>query len=254
MSNNVGPDGEFSTYGNYAVRDNLVLSFPKTQIKIQRMSTNIFTYFRRNADGQITEKIITTSSDSLELEICPVLPMNLPARKTNDLMFLRFEKQVYVSRNSAIDIFAPFPIEIGVFVEANQKDAAFLDCFTCESLHSRFGLYGSPANGNLCMYAKVPVQKHRESFIYALTKISIKNKTNKGVLVGKVVFPVSEHNMYYVDKTTEAHIDDLEMIIEDELGKNIATVTCMEYTKEKQNWRIAPSIEKKIGKRSIFNG
>lgn len=237
---------KYSTYGKYSVENSLTLSYPLTEVKIEKTDSMNFSYYRKNSEGQITEKIISRPSGKLTLEICPVLPMNLPARKTNDLMFLRFEKQVYVSKNSTIDIFVPFPIEIGVFVVDEQdSSASILDCFTCKPIHSRFALYGSPDNGNLCMYAKVPVQKYTEPYVYALTKISIANNTEKGVLVGKIVFPVTEHNMYYVENTTDAHIDDLSMVIEREVGKDIATITHVEYKEAKQKWKLAPSIETK---------
>ncbi len=251
-NNNNGSTIRFSTYDTYSVKDCLDLFYPRNEIKIKHIDKNTFLYSKKDSEGQITEKIISRPSDTLEIEVSPILPMNLPARKTNELMFLRFERQVYVSKNSTIDVFVPFPIEIGIFVvDGSNAMVSFLDCFTCEPLHSRFGLYGSPDNGDLCMYAKVPVQKFSESFVYALTKISITNSTDKGVLVGKVVFPVTEHNMYYVDNTAEAHIDDLSMMIETELGKEIAIVKRVEYTRNKSNWKLAPSIETSEGKKEF---
>ncbi len=238
-------ESNFSAYGKYSIKKELTLSYPYTQVNVKKTDDKLFSYYRKNSEGETIEKILSKPSGSLDLEICPILPMNLPARKTNDLMFLRFEKQVYVSKDSTIDVFVPFPIEIGVFVkDESSKGSSLLDCFTCEPLHSRFALYGFPDNGNLCMYAKVPVQKQTEPFIYAMTRISISNKTDNGVLVGKVVFPVTNHNMYYIENTAEAHIDDISMTIEKVSHKNIATISHVEY-KPKENWRMAPSIEKK---------
>lgn len=234
---------KFSNYGTYSVDDTLSLSYPGTKIKFERINDDTFSYYRKDIEDSVVEKIVNRPTGNLVLEICPVLPMNLPARKTNDLMFLRFEKQVYVSKNSKVDIFVPFPIEIGVFVTNDDGNSSLLDCFTCEPIHSRFGLYGSPDNGNLCMYAKVPIQKHQESFVFAQTKISISNNTDHGVLVGKVVFPVSEHVMYYVENSTEAHIDDLFMEIVNEFDKDVARVSRIEY-RPKSNWKVAPTIEK----------
>lgn len=230
-----------SKYGRFDVEDSLELSYPETDIKFKREIDESFHYYRKNMEGSITEKIITRTSEKLQVEVCPILPINLPAKKTNDLMFLRFEKQIYVSKNSKVDIFVPFPIEIGVFVINDDGKSSLLDCFTCEPIHSRFGLYGTPENGHLCMYAKVPISKHRESFVFALTKISIVNNTDSGQLVGRIVFPVTEHNMYYVENSTEAHIDDLSMILENDLGKIVARVSKVNYT-PKPNWKIAPTI------------
>lgn len=239
--NNVSDN--FSKYGKFQVDNSLTLSYPGTDIKLERISTTSFSYCRNDDEEKTIEKIISRPTGTLDLEICPILPMNLPSRKTNDLMFLRFEKQIYISKNSKIDVFAPFPIEIGVFVkESSDKDSSFLDCFTCEPMHSRFGLYGTPDNGNLCMYAKIPLEKQIESFVYALTKISITNDTDNGMLVGKIVFPVTRHNMYYVENTTEAHTDDLSMKIKD-VGKIIAQTKRVEYIQSEQDWRVVPSVD-----------
>lgn len=235
-----------SKYGSFDVEDSLELSYPETDINFKRENDDSFQYYRKNIEGNITEKIIARPAGKLQVEICPILPMNLPAKKTNDLMFLRFEKQIYVSKNSKVDIFVPFPIEIGIFVINDDGKSSLLDCFTCEPIHSRFGLYGTPENGHLCMYAKVPISKHRESFVFALTKISIANNTDSGQLVGRVVFPVTEHNMYYVENSTEAHIDDLSMVLEKDLGKTIARVSKVNY-EPKSNWKLAPSMATKYG-------
>ncbi|MDX1596849.1 MAG: DUF432 domain-containing protein, partial [Nitrosopumilaceae archaeon] len=175
---------DLSRYGKFDVEDSLELSYPETDIKFRREKDGTFSYYRKNMEGNTTEKIVTRPKGDLRIEVCPVLPINLPAKKTNDLMFLRFEKQIYVSKKSKVDIFVPFPIEIGVFVINDDGKSSLLDCFTCEPIHSRFGLYGTPDNGHLCMYAKVPIRKHRESFIFALTKISITNDTDSGQLMG----------------------------------------------------------------------
>ena len=235
---------DLSKYGEFDVDGSLDLFYPETMLKFNREDDGTFSYYRKNMEGNTTEKIITSPTGKLRVEICPILPINLPAKKTNDLMFLRFEKQIYVSKNSKVEIFVPFPIEIGVFVVNGDEKSALLDCFTCEPIHSRFGLYGTPDHGHLCMYTKVPIRKHRESFIFALTKITIINNTNSGQLVGRIVFPVTEHNMYYVENSTEAHIDDLSMTIESDLGKIVARVSKVNYT-PKSNWKIAPSVATK---------
>ncbi len=231
---------DLSKYDRFDVEDSLELSYPETDIKFKREKDESFHYYRKNIEGNITEKIITRPTGKLQVEICPILPINLPAKKTNDLMFLRFDKQIYVSKNSKVDVFVPFPIEIGVFVINDDGKSSLLDCFTCEPIHSRFGLYGTPENGHLCMYAKVPISKIREPFVFALAKISIVNNTDSGQLVGRIVFPVTEHNMYYVENSTEAYVDDLSMILEMDLGKTIARVSKVKY-EQKSDWKIAPS-------------
>ena len=54
MSENV--ENNFSNYGVYDVDNTLDLVLPDTEIKIERVGENAFSYFRKNSDGEIIEK------------------------------------------------------------------------------------------------------------------------------------------------------------------------------------------------------
>ena len=206
----------FSNYGEYSVVEKLELKLPKTEIAIERKSENQFSYYRKNSQGEITNKIIPRTGKDLKIELAPILPLNLPAKKTNDLMFLRLAKPIYIEKNSNIDILIQFPIEIGVYItNTSDNSGDFFDCFTCEPMHSRFALYGTPEDGNLCMYSKVGVvdKSENDPYIYAFMKVSISNQLTKGVLIGKLVFPVTNHNIYYKNDDNIAHIDDIKAVI-----------------------------------------
>ena len=51
-------ESSFSNYGVYEVNENLDLSLPNTEIRIERVGKNAFSYFRKNSDGKIIEKMI----------------------------------------------------------------------------------------------------------------------------------------------------------------------------------------------------
>lgn len=233
----------FSSYGEYLVSDKTELKFPKTEILIEKKN-NYFSYYRKNSKDEITNKIITVTDNELKIEIAPILPLNLPAKKTNDLMFLRLTKPIYVEKNSNIDILIQFPIEIGVYVVNNSDNSKdFFDCFTCEPMHSRFALYGTPEIGNLCMYSKVNVVEKSENnpYIYAFMKVSISDQSTKGVLIGKLVFPVTNHNIYYKNDDNVAHIDDIKAVIKDGPRGNIIEIEHLSYSnKDKDSWKLAP--------------
>lgn len=234
----------FSNFGEYSIVEKLELKLPKTEITFERKSENQFSYYRKNSQGQITNKIIPRTGKDLKIELAPILPLNLPAKKTNDLMFLRLAKPIYVEKNSNIDILIQFPIEIGVYIintSDNSKD--FFDCFTCEPMHSRFALYGTPEAGNLCMYSKVGVveKSENEPYIYAFMKVSISNQLTKGVLIGKFVFPVTNHNIYYKNDDNVAHIDDIKAVIQTGLRSDVIEIEHMDYSnKSKEQWKLAP--------------
>ena len=237
--------GEFSNFGEYIIDENLELKYPKTEIKIEKISENQFSYYRKNSQNEITNKIIPRTGQELKIEIAPILPLNLPSKKTNDLMFLRLAKSIYVEKNSNIDILIQFPIEIGVYItNTSDNSKNFFDCFTCEPMHSRFALYGTPEIGNLCMYSKVGVldKSEHEPYIYALMKVSISNQLDKGVVIGKFVFPVTNHNIYYKNGDNVAHIDDIKAIVQKGYKDNVIEIEQIDYSKKnKDQLLIAPN-------------
>lgn len=237
---------KFSAYGEYSIVDKLQLILPKTEIKIERKSENEFSYYRKNSENIITNKLIPRKGNDLQIELAPILPLNLPAKKTNDLMFLRLSDSVFIQKQSEIELFIQFPIEIGIFI-INPIDGSkdFFDCFTCEPMHSRFGLYGIPDGGQLCMYSKVKVlhQHEYDEYVFAIMKVILKNELDHGVSVGKFVFPVSYHDIYYLDGKSEAHIDDIEAKIKKDLINEVIDITRIPYSKQNSDWKLSPRQE-----------
>ena len=150
MSDN--PETVLSNYGIYDLKDELELLLPNTSIKFHRISDNAFSYFRKNSEGNIIEKIIPVKSNDLKIELAPIRPLNHPARRTNHI-FLKFDKAIHLSANSAASIFIHCPIEVGIFLIHDSIHDS-LDWITCDPLNSRFALYGAPDTGILCKYAK----------------------------------------------------------------------------------------------------
>ena len=233
----------YSNFGEYSVIEKLELKLPKTEITIERKSENQFSYYRKNSQSEITNKIIPRTGKDLKIELAPILPLNLPAKKTNDLMFLRLAKSVYIEKNSNIDVLVQFPIEIGVYIVSSDNSKDFFDCFTCEPMHSRFALYGTPEFGNLCMYSKVGIvdKTENEPYIYAFMKVSISNQLPQGITIGKLVFPVTAHNIYYKDDDNEAHIDDIKAEIQKGYSGDVIAIEHTSYSsKNKDQMKLAP--------------
>src|SRR3989344_81769 len=201
----------FSKYGRYSVKDRLELEFPNTKIIISSIDNEKFSYQRTNSENESTNKIISAKGAKLEIEIAPVIPVNLPKHKT-DFLFLRLTEKLFLNKNSSAEIFIPLPIEIGVFYIEHNKAEVF-DFFTYDPLHSRYGLYGPPEEGILCKYAKVSLMNANEEspFVYAKMRVFVHNELDKGVSLGKIVFPVTDHELYYKD--TNVLVDNLKVAI-----------------------------------------
>ncbi|MDH3192438.1 MAG: DUF432 domain-containing protein, partial [Nitrosopumilus sp.] len=130
----------YSKYGIYTIFDSEDILLPNIEIKIKRISENVFSYNRKDTEDNISEQMIPTKSNKLTIELSPIRPLNYPARRTN-YVYLDLDTPIFLSEGSAATIFARCPIEIGVFiVHDNHKDS--LDWFTCDPVSSRFGLYG----------------------------------------------------------------------------------------------------------------
>ena len=237
MSENM--ENDFSNYGVYDVDDALELVLPNTVIKIERVSENAFSYFRKNSDGEIIEKMIPVKSEKIKIELAPVRPLNHPARRTN-YVFLKFDKEIYLSSNSAASIFVHCPIEIGVFL-IHDSDKESLDWFTCNSLNSRFGLYGSPDTGTLCKYAEVTLATDMTDsipYVEGVMKIIIENNLDSGQTVSKVIFPITDNSLYYED--SKIVLDGLRVTLRKRAVVSIADVKSESLTTD---WTKSPTWE-----------
>jgi len=199
-------------FGIYQVSDSLDLKLRTVEIKIERVGDHAFSYIRKDSENNIVEKIIPSKDNKLLIEITPIRPLNYPARRTNYL-YLNFDKEIFLSEGSAASVFVQCPIEIGIFlVHDSHKDS--LDWFTCDPSSSRFGLFGPPDSGRLCKYFPVQVvESHEESdpFLNCVLQVILENQLDIGHPVSKIVFPVTDHNLYY--KGAKSAIDSLKLTL-----------------------------------------
>ncbi len=196
---------------------------PNTIIKFERIGEKAFSYFRQDSEGKIIEKMIPAKSNELKIELAPIRPLNHPARRTG-YVFLKFDKEIYLSQNSAACIFVHCPIEIGVFLVHNSKPES-LDWITCNPLNSRFGLYGSPDSGTLCKYAKVSLATDFSDsipYVEGVMKIIIENNLQSGQTVSKVIFPITDNSLYYED--SKSILDGIKVTLKKHAVVSVADV------------------------------
>ena len=232
-------ENNFSSYGIYDLNDNLELSLPNTEIKFQQISDNAFSYFREDSEGNIVEKMIPVKSREIKIELAPIRPLNHPARRTG-YVFLKFDKEIYLSENSAASIFVHCPIEIGIFL-INGSNRESLDWITCNSMNSRFGLYGSPDTGTLCKYSKASLATDYSDsipYIEGVLKIIIENTLSSGQTIDKVVFPITDNSLYYEDSKTI--IDGIKITLKKRAVVNIVDVKTIAV---ETDWTKSPTWE-----------
>ena len=229
-----------SNYGKYEIDESLELSLPNSMIKIEKIGKNAFSYYRVDSEDNISQKVIPTTSDKIEIELSPIRPLNHPAKRTN-YMYLDFDSPIFLSENMSATIFARCPIEVGLFlVHSGHKDS--LDWLTCDPVNSRFGLYGTPESGTLCKYVKSHiVESYHDSVPYmnGIVKINLKNELDSGHSISKFVFPLFEYNLYY--KNNEVIFDTVNVVL-----KKKATIETLDVSplKLETDWTLAPSYER----------
>ncbi|CAD6520765.1 conserved hypothetical protein [metagenome] len=249
-------ENTFSNYGNYEVSDKLDLHLPKTEIYLKRKSNNRLSYYRKNSSNQEIRKSILQSDESTRLELCPILPLHLPAKKTHDLIFLRLDESIFVEKKSTINVLVQFPIEIGLFlINSNDESKELFDCFTCEPMHSRFALYGTPEKGTLCMYSKVKLldDLDLDPYVFAKLKISLTNELTHGVFVRKLIFPITSHTIYYIADSSEVHIDNITALIKEDVNNEIIEINREEYVKKSNNWKLVSYSDDKDNKPFVMD-
>ncbi|MGI0102000.1 MAG: DUF432 domain-containing protein [Nitrosotalea sp.] len=233
---------DYTQYGKYIVNDSVEFRFPNNIVTLKRVSKDKFLYNRKSHDILI-EKLLSIRTPDLEIEVVPTLPLYVPSYKT-DYMFLRLSKSIFVSRNSSTEIFVSVPIEIGLFFTGNEIREYF-DVFACEPRGSKYALYGQPDNGNLCKFATVTpnaVEKDALYYLEGQLKIIIDNEFDTGISLGRIVFPISDHEVYY--NQSAASYDDLRIEIKERLGVEIVEVIQQDDTGP-NGWHKSPRTMKK---------
>jgi len=232
-------ENNFSNYGIYTISDSLELILPNTKIKIEKIGDKAFSYIRKDSEDDISEKIIPSKSNEIKIELAPISPLNYPARRT-DYVFLKFDKDIFLSEESAASVFVHCPIEIGIFL-IHQSHTDSLDWVTCDPNNSRFGLYGPPDTGMLCKYADVSMAKDMDDstpYVNGVMKVIIENKLNLGQSVNKVIFPITDNSIYYFD--SKAIIDGIKVTMKKRAVVSIADVKTDPITTD---WKKSPTWE-----------
>jgi hypothetical protein len=200
---------QYSKYGSYEIEEKLELFFPSVDVRISR------------DDEGISKKI--------RIEVAPIRPLNYPARRTN-FVYLKFDKEVFLSEGASTSFLVRCPIEIGIFlVHESNKDS----WFTCDPSSSRFGLYGAPDTGKLCKYYKVPIVKSEldsELHLSCVMKVNFVNQLERGYSITKAIFPITDHLLYY--KGEKSQLDSLKVT----LRKRVAGKKIRRHPRWKWGW------------------
>jgi hypothetical protein len=151
--------------------------------------------YRRRCEGQTFERILV--SDTGEVIINPVEPVNLPKDITNFLL-MEFSPMV-IEPGTSRTVYLKFPVEIGVFIES-PRDIEVLDVFGLGT--QKYTLYGSPTTGIIArwyrsaVYPEIPAV---EAFREGVMELSIHNASHEWVEVSTAVFESVDMKIYYDD-------------------------------------------------------
>jgi hypothetical protein len=150
--------------------------------------------YRRECRGESAEKFLLAVPGKILLN--PVEPVNKPKSLTSYLL-IEFEKTIQIEPKGTKKIFLTFPVEIAVYVSANEEFEV-VDAFTL--VRQKFTLYGDPINGMICKYWKsaiyttMPSLNHIQAGILELT---VANTTTGWIELTKAVFNAYGMKIYY---------------------------------------------------------
>lgn len=241
----------FSKYGKYEVENELEINLPAIKIKFSKLGEGKFSYIRTNPQNENVEKVIAVRTKNLEIEIAPALPIHLPAYKT-DFMFLRLAAPLHIGRNASTELGIVIPTEIGIY--STDKEAVHpIEYILCPPSYSKYGLYGQPETGRLCKYAKITLDANEkmQPFAFGTMQMKVRNELHKGVSISRIVFPITDHDIYYSD--TMVVLDPLEVIVKERLGFDFLEMK--NSTKNLPKWaKASRDISKTDYKFSMENG
>jgi hypothetical protein len=236
-------ENDFSNFGRYLSKDKLVLNLPNNTLTFSRLGKNKFSYTRQSNQNEYIKKIIQAESENFNIELAPVLPIHVPSYKT-DFFFIRFVDPLYISQHTTSEFLISFPIEVGVFV-IEQNRPGGIDYFSCDPINARFALYGPPENGKLCKYTIISLEEKQpvnQPFIHAQLKIELENHLEEGTTVRKLVFPVTDHDLYFHD--TNVMMDGLRATIKSRVGVQVIDMV-QKPISQLEEWQLASRDTKK---------
>lgn len=164
-------------------------------LSVQKEGENIL-YMRECLGGSV-EKILLAGPTKALLN--PVEPVNKPKALTSYLL-IEFENTLQVEPKGTRSIFLTFPVEIAVYISANEEFEV-IDAFTLS--RQKFTLYGDPINGVICKYWKSSVYTAEPSLNRlqeGLIELAVTNTTAGWAEVTKAVFNASGMKIYYNDE------------------------------------------------------
>ncbi|MGA7370240.1 MAG: DUF432 domain-containing protein [Nitrososphaeraceae archaeon] len=188
-----------------------------------KSGNHLFRYKRYLNNEVVVDKLLTSSSPSVNVCIFPAVPLY----STPDLsrhLYLKFKSPFVVDPHQKLDFYAKMPIEIGIFKESHKKGILLIDCISlCKQ---QYILYGTPEHGAICRYKETEVytaESETAMFEEALIGMHMHNDTDKIIQINMLVIPLNdvmlEHrndNAYLSGKT--------EIKVGSSFGKDIANV------------------------------
>ena len=153
--------------------------------------------YRRECLGESVDKIILAGPAKALLN--PVEPVNKPKALASHLL-IELEKTLQVEPKGTKNIFLTFPVEIAVYISANEEFEV-IDAFTLA--RQKFTLYGDPIHGVICKYWKssiYPAEPSLNPMEEGLIELAITNTTTGWVEVTKAVFNAYGMKIYHNDE------------------------------------------------------
>lgn len=150
--------------------------------------------YRRECLEERVEKILAMERGKVNIN--PVEPLTTP-KEITPYFLVEFERAMMVEPGATKTLFVRFPIEMGVYVFANEKFER-LDTFSL--VKQKFTLYGDPRQGIICKYWKTDVYvsaPEADPFHEGIMELKLVNNQSDWIQVTQAVFNAYGMKIYY---------------------------------------------------------
>lgn len=180
-------------------KHDLPLKIEKEEFSLSFERENGGVAYHRSCFGETAVKTIYMKKGKVLLN--PVEPTNKPKSITPYLL-VEFENPIIVEPQSERTVFVTFPVEIGVYIIAEDK-SRIIDIFSLAK--QKYTLYGEPTSGLICKYWKSrvhPKPPGADPLKEGVIELALSNPNPDWTEIGRAVFNAYGMKIFYSKEKT----------------------------------------------------
>ncbi len=162
----------------------------------------------REGNGVKVSKII---HEPLRIDLVPIYPVLLPHRITTYIM-VYLDQYIHVPSRGELEVYIKIPVDLAVYAFGRLHRFTIVDVLNINPI--KYCLYGPPDRGVIARYARSRIFLRRPSIKpgEAVAKITIRNKHDTWVEIGRILLDAQILKLYYEPGTWNSYTQEITMI------------------------------------------